>query len=595
MAKVTFLTFYNDFSVGVNVLSSLLDTAGHDVSVIFFKLPSTKKIDWFAKDTIYREAVVATGDIIGGNARVNTWTNHEIKLLVELIQNLNPEMLCVSSRTVDNTLAQEVIPKIREKFSGITLAGGFGPTLEPEVYADLVDYVYIGEAESVIREVISNIEHQVSIESMDNICYRKNGKIVRNKLGIPNISDYKIQIIPSNTFYIENNRTYSYEERGEIVNTHTYSTFLGRGCVNACTYCSAGQWFKVYKKEGINVRQRRNRPVEDLIEELRMAKDKGCTFVHLRDEFLSAPTSFLKELFKYYERDVNLPFWAYLVPQQVLSNPDLLKMAVDAGFVDTEVGFQSGSEHINKTIWRRVMPVKESIRYTKMLADYEINMKYDFIICNPAETKEDIKETFKVIQELPKKRAYLYLPRLILFPGSPLVEENILGPYLYRRTDFEYYYSIALLYLICFVLTEKEFDLILNDEKMVSSWQRLLDFYKEYLDKHGISFPIGTHDVPSSITTHRYERILKKNNYSDVIVWGSGDYYKDMAFIFDGVSIRYHIDDDPKISSENEYCSPDIFAKIGEPLPVFICSSKKQEIKMRIVSEHPKFLGKIFV
>jgi len=231
-----------------------------------------------------------------------------------------------------------------------------------------------------------------------------------------------------------------------------------------------------------------------------------------------------------------------------------------------------------------------------MLADYDINMKYDFIICNPAETEEDIKETFKVIQSLPKKRAYLYLPRLVHFPGSPLVEENLLGPYLNRHTDFEYYYSIALLYLLCFVLPEKEFNRILNDEDMVSSWQRLLSFYREYLDKHGISFPIGTHDVPSSITTHRYERILQKKNYSDVIVWGSGNYYKEMEEIFRGINIRYHIEDEARnVASNTGVVLPEILSNIKEPLPIFVCGPRKQEIKMRIINDYPNYAGKVFV
>ena len=596
MAKITFLTFYNDFSIGVNILSNLLITAGHDLSVIFFKIPSTRKLEWFTKETIYREAVVANGDIIGGNAGVNPWRSQEIKVLVDLVQNLHPEIVCVSSRTVDNELAQTVIPKIRKKFNGVMLAGGLGPTLDPKLYADLVDYVFIGEAENVLEELILKIERGISIESMANICYKRDGKIVRNKLAIPDISRYKIQSIPRNTFHIENNRVYSFEERGKIVNTHTYSTFFGRGCLNACTYCSAGQWFKVYRKEGIRVKQRRNRPLDHLMEELRMARDTGSTFILLRDEFLSASTNSLKEFFKCYESDITLPFWAYLVPKQILENPDLLKMAVDAGFVDTEVGFQSGSEHINETIFRRHMPLTQSIRYTRMLAEYDINMKYDFIICNPAETEEDIKQTFKVIQALPKKRAYLYLPRLVYFPGSPLVEENLLGAYLNRSTDFEYYYSIALLYLLCFVLPEKEFTHILNDEDMVSSWQRLLAFYREYLDKHRISFPIGTHDVPDSITTHRYHRILKKRQYADVIVWGNGDYYRDMEEIFQGINIRYHIEDEARnVDSNNGVVSPQSLCNLDEALPLFICSPLKQQIKLKILTDFPEYRGKIYV
>ena len=150
------------------------------------------------------------------------------------------------------------------------------------------------------------------------------------------------------------------------------------------------------------------------------------------------------------------------------------------------------------------------------------------------------------------------------------------------------------LYLICFQTTPKEFDQVLKDDKLASSCQRLLSFYRDYIDKHGIDFPIGTHEIPNSITTPRYERIIKKNQYSDVIVWGAGDYYEDMASIFEEVNIRYHIDDKGKDNREKMF-PPDVLSKISEPFPIFICSPRKQEIKVRIISEYPNFRGRLFV
>ena len=594
MAKVTFLTFYIDYSVGVYVLSSILQDAGHDVSVIFFKLPAQAPVGWFKENPTNMEEVNSYGDIIGSNNDVNGWTDHEVSLLVNKILELSPDVLCISSRSTHRRLVLDVLPKVRMHCDVMMIAGGMGPTLDPELYVDLVDYVFIGEAENAIVELISAIENGQPLSDMDNICYKKNGTIVKNKLRLPDVSQFKCQAIPAEVFYIENDKTFDSAKRKAVINTHTYSTFFGRGCIRSCSYCSAGQWYKIYRSQGIKIKRRRNRQIEDIIEELKSVKDKECTFIHFRDEYMSADTETLKRFFYLYEREICIPFWCYLVPEQILAHPELLKMAVDAGFVDTEIGFQSGSDEINRKIFTRYTSNRRIVAYTRLLSQYDINMKYDFIIFNPGETSEDIKTTFKLIQSLPKKRSYLNLCRLYYFPVSPIV--RILKEYEHVQYDFDHYYRIALLYLLCFVLPEKEFSSVLNDDRMLASWQRLREFYKKYINDHNIDFSVGTHAVPESITTQRYERILKKEGYGDVVIWGDSDYYKDMSHIFGDVNVRYFIGDEGR-----EECgglvvwSPEILAEVQEPLPIFVCSKRKQKIKMDILRGYPKYRGRIYV
>jgi len=576
--KITFLTFYNDYSIGINVLSSILINNGYDVSVIFFKLPSKEKIEWFRQNTVCSEHVNIFGDIMSVNSEVNRWTDTEVQLLKSKINSLNTDILCISSRTPDNELCMDVLPIIRNSFKGVMLAGGYGPTLDPEIYVNLVDYVFIGEAETDIINIISSIEKNISIDSLDNICFKKNGKLIKNKLKKPSCFQFKTQIFTNNTFYIDNNSIITLNKNQH---NHTYSTFLGRGCIKGCTYCSAGQWYKVYLNEGIRITRRRNRPIQNVMDELLEIKNQGYTFIFFRDEFLSVNTNTLSEFFKWYEHNISIPFWCYLVPSQIIEHPEVLKHAVDAGFVDTEVGFQSGSDRINKDIFRRKLSVKKNIAYTRMLANYKINMKFDFIIFNPAETIHDIKKTFQVIQSLPKKRSYLYLPRLLYYPGTPI--NDVLNELQINNLDFDYYYRIALLYLICFVSKENEFDKILNNNSMVSSSNRLLRYYKNYLERNEIEFVTGTHTVPDSITTHRYQRIVQKNECKDIVILGSSDYFKEMTSIFNCTNIIQYLDERNAIPT------------IDGDIPIFICSPNKQKLKIKFYQSNPTYNGKVYV
>ena len=594
MNNIVFITFYNDFSVGINILTSLLIEAGYKVSVIFFKLPIKQRIDWFADEaTEFLEMIDCYGEILGGNAEVNPATEPEIELLEVLLEKLSPDVICFSSRTTDNSAAKQIIPKLREKSNAVFLAGGFGPSLNPEIYADLVDYVFIGEAENCIIDLMSAIKNNKSLKDFNNIAYKIGGNFKKNRLGNPDYLCFKKQIIPSETYFIENEKIYSFDNPGDVVKTHAYSTFYGRGCISKCSYCSTGNWRNLYANEGYDIRARRNRNVEDIIEELSELRKKGITFVHFRDEFMTDSYQNMKRFFELYEKQVNLPFWAYLVPQQMLAHPELVKKAVDAGWVVTEIGFQSGSDFINRTIFNRFIRHRDTLAYINLIQKYNILQQYDFIVFNPAEKQEHIEDTFKLLQTLPKKRAKLLLLRLHYFPNTPI--HDILRNHYLDSHDFEYYYRIALLYLICFVVSKNEFNKILADRKLTSSSKSLKLFYRNYLDRHGIKFIDGTHAIPESITTHRYERIISKKNFDNIIVWKEDDYYNKMAKAFSQTNILYFIDESRNNSSHKNAMNPEILKSITYPYPLFICSPQKQEIKKKILSEYPKYPGQVYV
>ena len=595
MAKIQFLTFYLEYSIGIHLLSSILHEAGYHISIIYFKLPSKAQIDWFKDSPINVEHIDMKGDIIGHNADINRWTPNEISLLVDTIKNYSPDVLCISTRSTDEEIVKDVLPVIKSQINTLILAGGYGPTLDPELYYDLVDYVYIGEAENAILEIIDCINDKQSIDNIENIAYKKNGTVRRNKLREPTIKNFNPKKVPDeNVIFIENERIYHKDKHYKIINTHTYSTFFGRGCISSCSYCSAGQWDKIYQREGYKIKKRRNRLIEEIITELIELKKTDCTFVHFRDEFLCATKNQLKTFFKLYEENIHLPFWAYLVPDQILTQPELLEMAVDAGFVDTEIGFQTGSDRINRKIYNRYISNRKSVKYAKLLSSFNINIKYDFILFNPIETFEDAKETIDLIQSLPKSRSYLQLSRLHYFPCSPIVET--LKSINFPPNFIEYNYCIALLYLLSFVLPHDEMNNLLSDSQNNMSKTFLLNKYKSYIAEHNLSFPVGTHDVPDSITTHRYKRIIEKNSYKEIAVWIDNDYFQKMKSAFNSVAkIHYFSDNESVVLEWEKVMKPSALKNQAKDIPLFICSKRKQQIKKYIVENFSGLEEQLYV
>lgn len=591
MAKVAFLTFYLDYSIGVYVLSSILEDNGHEVAVFFFKQPSREKISWFRPKPDYYEQIDWHGNITGFHSDINPWTAEEIHILAQEIKEYAPDILCISSKSTDNSICQRIIPAIRQYYSGLTIAGGFGPSLSPEFYADLVDYVYIGEAENAINEIAEFAGSGKSLRHLPNIAYKSKGCLYKNQLRQPDINLFTIQRIPAQTFVIEHNKCISSQDNPELIHNQAYSTFFGRGCISSCSYCSAGQWRKFYKHQDITIPKRRNRRLADLMAELNIVKSKGYTFIHFRDEFLCANTKVLLEFFTRYEREICLPFWAYLVPQQVLEHPRLLTAAVDAGLVDTEIGFQSGSDWINRHIFNRRISNKKTLSYARLLAAHHINVKYDFIIFNPAETGKDIALTFELIRKLPKKRCYLQLARLFSFPMAPI--SSIMQEYTTVKKSTEMYYKTALLYLCRFLLSDDNFNKLLQQRDTLHS-NEILQYYQDYIRDHNIEFQIGTHAKAEAITTQRFKRLLGKRQEQEIIVWGKGDYYQDLKHIFSQYKIRHHFDDRGVGPEELKRFLTGL-QQSPTPLSIYICTSEKQRVKKLLLTHLPDYQAMIFV
>ena len=131
---------------------------------------------------------------------------------------------------------------------------------------------------------------------------------------------------------------------------------------------------------------------------------------------------------------------------------------------------------------------------------------------------------------------------------------------------------------------------------MTRSWTRLKSVYKDFLNANDIGFQVGTHDIPGSITTHRYQRIIRKNRYKEIVVWGSQDYYGQMEDAFAEVKKMHFVADESDSNVLDRNIQSAYFPKeIDDSIPVFICSKHKQEIKMKIRNSYPDYKGKSYV
>ncbi len=495
MAKVALISLYDSWALGLRVVSNALYAKGHDVAVIHFKIAFQKQLKDFLKHPIAYEnsqSRESHSEVIirGYNMDVNMWTQNECMLLGDILEDIAPDIIGITTRSVYEKLMGPIFEQMRRVPSAITMAGGFGATLNPAWYFDKVDYVCLGDGESAVVGMAECIDNHApeSIRGVPNLTYKHSGQVVFNPMEKPDDSgDYfyhsEMHKIPH--YVIEDNRTgktdvfMDYVRRIDptYAGSGNYYTMLGRGCMWNCSFCSAGRFYDVYNRDNIVVKRRRNRRIDQVIAELKLAREHNFTKIFFMDSFLVGESSYLLDFFDAYKREVGLPFFAQLLPEQVFLKPEVLDKAVDAGMTFTVIGIQSGSERVNKTIYNRKISSESILKFAEMVVKYDnVQLDYHIITHNPLETMEDIKEAFDLVARLPRKNAQLVLQRLRPFPGSEI--SDLIQKAHPGNVDEEFYHKIYMLYLLRFHMADREFENIFADMDRYSHID-LMDMYVE--------------------------------------------------------------------------------------------------------------------
>jgi radical SAM superfamily enzyme YgiQ (UPF0313 family) len=169
-----------------------------------------------------------------------------------------------------------------------------------------------------------------------------------------------------------------------------------RGCPFQCSYCTESYYKKLYASEKFL----RRRSPSNVVSEIKQAKNLlDFDIVQFEDEVFSLEYDWLKEFSELYIQEVNLPFTCYIYPIHNLDRQ--LKLLKDAGMFDICLSLQSGSEYINKKVFRRVFKKERYIETAQKLEDLGIGFYTDVITYNPFEKEEDLKSTLDILLQIP--------------------------------------------------------------------------------------------------------------------------------------------------------------------------------------------------
>ncbi|MBF0226465.1 MAG: radical SAM protein [Desulfobacterales bacterium] len=297
------------------------------------------------------------------------------------IKKQSPDIIGFSLTTRQWKRADYIAKEIQKNINIPIIAGGLHPTFEPKltIESECFDYVCIGEGEYAVCELLSCLEKEEKISSMQipNI-WIKGGD--RPKIRPP------IKTLDSIPFMA---RDFLDEKYGVIhINTQ-------RGCPFPCTFCAAGAMRDLYKNETYI----RRRTVNNVLEELCQIREKqSLNYVIFLDDTFTVNKEWVSEFCQFYGKEIGIGFSINARIETV--TVDMIDKLAKAGCKHIVYGVESGSMKIRKNVLNRPVENKRFKDVFKWTKNANILVTANYMIGLPEETPDDIEQTIALNEEL---------------------------------------------------------------------------------------------------------------------------------------------------------------------------------------------------
>jgi len=302
------------------------------------------------------------------------------------------------------------------------LAGGIHPTVAPEECLNYADMVALGESEETVLEIAEQVDAGKDLKGIKNLVFKHDGKMVKNPLR-PLIEDldsipfpghfpaysyvyHQNTIVPMDLKLFRNYTRYEGK---------AYNVISSRGCPFSCSYCCNSFLSKLYATKSI-----RKRSPQNVIKELRSEVEQfpDIILINIHDDcFLAHSREWHQEFVKDYKKWVDRPFIVRSTPLHLTE--EKIAILKESGLAWVTMGLQSGSERINREVFHRKVSNNQFLEATRLAKRYGVSGYYDVILDNPFEEEEDVIETLRVLQKVPKP-FQLQLFTLTFYKGTDI-------------------------------------------------------------------------------------------------------------------------------------------------------------------------------
>lgn len=392
------------------------------MKVVFITPAADIRRNWVYRlgGSFYGRSNSITGPLILGS--ILKREGHEVEVYEELYKDLEPEniddadVICIYTMTSNAPRAYELANIFKREYKKRVIIGGMHASALPEEALRYADQVVVGEAETVIVDLIEgNIKEKIvyapPVEDLDSIPF----------------PDYSVLKTPC-----------------QVANLMT-----SRGCPFSCIFCTTSRMFYPY----------RYRSPDNVIEELEMYKEMGFEYVNFEDDNFTANRERAKKILtKMIQNDLVFNETFFFGRTDLAKDEELLALLRDAHLNRVLIGIESLNQESLDYIDKKQK--KEDIEYCgEMLEKYKIRLIASIVLGLNYDTKEDIRKAVKFSKKI---NAYQLQPAILTpYPGTPLYEQFEKEDRLLIK-DWQYYDMMNVVF----------------EPKNMSPWELEFEFFK---------------------------------------------------------------------------------------------------------------------
>lgn len=319
----------------------------------------------------------------------------DLQRITDDIAAFKPDLIGFSLVTPQFQYAVKIAQEIRKKFNIPIVCGGIHATVATdEVLATgLFDAVFVGESDYALREYVRVFERGGDISTVPNICFKKDGKVIKNRV-MPFI---KLDELPRKDYEI-----FDFQKMIDAKNGWV-GLMASRGCPFRCTYCFNHQIVELYCRDLDVPRAQlgyiRHHPLQDILEEIRFLQTryKNIRTYIFDDDLFTFNREYVLEFCRQYPRVSNIPFVVNAHVQ--VFDGEVARSLKRAGCFIVKFGLESGSERVRREIMHRMMKNEVIRRAIEIAEDAGLHSSVFVMIGLPTETRDEVLETVQIIAD----------------------------------------------------------------------------------------------------------------------------------------------------------------------------------------------------
>lgn len=282
------------------------------------------------------------------------------------------ELIAIFMSTPDALRAYDIAKHFKRRGKTVVF-GGLHASFLPEEALQNGDAVIIGELEGIWEILLEDFKNKELKER-----YQRNTAV-----------DLKIvKPYPTNIIHPKH---YKY----------AWSVLVGRGCGNACTYCTVWPFFK----------NMRFRPIENIVEEI---KKSGTKWIELHADNLTADREYAKELFKALKPlEIN---WEGETTINFADDEELLHLAAESGLKGLTVGLETPSRAALDKSGKGFVSFEKVQQQVERFHQYGIMLDSAFLFGFDEHNTRIFEETYDFVKEINLDSTHSVI--VIPFPGT---------------------------------------------------------------------------------------------------------------------------------------------------------------------------------